>query len=436
MITFKSTNNNAATATHNLILQHNTIERKTNKFIESNTRDEKKLRKHQQSQSHEHEHDQTHQSHDQSQLEPQHREQQQQLKQTQQPQNNTTDNKKKTTTSSTTTKDGTSMIGSGIYNCLNYMYQSINDWLYIKNFNFFCSVLRCGAVPRHIGVIMDGNRRFARREHIELYNGHKMGFAKMLDMCQWGLALGVQIISVYAFSIENFKRPKKEVDDLMQLANEKFEEMLCKTHKLQKMGVRIRVVGDLTHIPEKTKIILAKAVKATESNTKALLNICMSYTSHEEMLHSMKTLSKGVQDNVILTEDIDQSLFEKCLYIEEDLDILVRTSGEYRLSDFMLWQSCYSSSNFLKVLWPDFSCFHFFYIIFLYQSNYRMVSERQKRKTLQQQASAAAGSNSDNNDRVREFIDMLRKSEQDMFEEMSKCDPSEHSGVDDPPKTA
>eukprot|EP01132_Coremiostelium_polycephalum_P010397 gene10397-12768_t len=213
------------------------------------------------------------------------------------------------------------------------------DWMYIKNFNFFSSILKQGPIPNHIGVIMDGNRRFAKMHNMETKEGHKRGFSTMMDLSQWALNLGIKIVSVYAFSIENFKRSKDEVDYLMELANEKFTEMISKSHKLQKLGVKIRVVGDYSLIPDKTKQILSKAVKATENNNRALLNICMSYTSHEEILHSMKTIAKGVKDDVLKSEDINQRLFENCMYIKEDLDILIRTSGEYRLSDFMLWQS-------------------------------------------------------------------------------------------------
>eukprot|EP01133_Synstelium_polycarpum_P013250 gene13250-15570_t len=222
--------------------------------------------------------------------------------------------------------------------------------MYLRNFNFFCSLLRCGPIPKHIGVIMDGNRRFARRLNIETSQGHKLGFTKMLDLCQWGLALGVEIISVYAFSIENFKRPKKEVEDLMELANAKFNDMLSKSSTVQKMGVRIRVVGDISHIPETTRIILAKAVKSTASNNK--------------------------------------------------------------LSDFMLWQSCFSSSNFLNVLWPDFSSIHFFYIIFLYQKNHHLVKELQKKKP------------EISNDRIKEFIDQVQRNEKELFETLANKDPS------------
>ncbi|KYR02642.1 Dehydrodolichyl diphosphate synthase [Tieghemostelium lacteum] len=247
----------------------------------------------------------------------------------------------------------------------------------MKNFNILCSLLQNGAIPKHIGIIMDGNRRYARRNNMDTREGHARGFSTMMDLCQWALILGVKIITVYAFSIENFKRPKEEVDYLMELANQKFSEMIEKSHKLQKLGVRIRVVGDFSPIPEKTKAILAKAVKATENNTGALLNVCISYTSHEEILHSMRRLSKGVlEDHLITSHDIDKTLFEQCMYIKEDLDILIRTSGEYRLSDFMLWQSTFCNSNFLKVLWPDFSFFHFFYIVFLYQSNYIYLREK------------------------------------------------------------
>ncbi|EAL61702.1 hypothetical protein DDB_G0291436 [Dictyostelium discoideum AX4] len=308
------------------------------------------------------------------------------------------------------------------------LWSKLCDWMYDQNFKIASSTLKNGPIPKHIGVIMDGNRRFAERNHLETKEGHKKGFNTMLDLCQWGLTLGVKIISVYAFSIENFKRSKSEVQDLMELANNKFTEMISKSHKLQQLGVRIRVVGDHSHIPEKTKSILAKAVKSTENNTKALLNICLSYTSHEEILHSMKILSKGVnQEKKIEIEDIDQDLFENCLYIKEDLDILIRTSGEYRLSDFMLWQSCFTNLALVNTLWPDFSFFHFIYIIFLYQFNSKTLKNEIQN---QYKFNNNNNNNTDNNNnlkeniknlksdqRVKEFINHLKISEEKLFDE-------------------
>ncbi|EGG17571.1 Dehydrodolichyl diphosphate synthase [Cavenderia fasciculata] len=364
-----------------LIIQHNTIDQKSNRVVESNTKSEKEKKQ-----------------------------------DTSTSTTTTTDLSTTTTTTSTNIQqlqeaviEETGEISS--LSLFQKAYRYLGDWIYLTNFNFFCNLLRYGPIPKHIGVIMDGNRRFARKLHIETSEGHKLGFTKMLDLCQWGLALGVEIISVYAFSIENFKRPKQEVEYLMDLANKKFEEMISKTHKLQKMGIRIRVVGDLSYIPEKTKSILARAVLATQHNTRALLNVCMSYTSHNEMLHSMNTISNAVKDNVLLPEDINQELFEKCLYIPDDLDILVRTSGEYRLSDFMLWQTCFSGTNFLNVLWPDFSSFHFFYIIFLYQSNYQEIQKQRKKHLIDDNLKQ------EQIDRVKAFQNKLEQQHQEFLQE-------------------
>ncbi|KAF2074986.1 hypothetical protein CYY_003725 [Polysphondylium violaceum] len=298
------------------------------------------------------------------------------------------------------------------------LWNRIYDWVYEKNFNFLCSIIKNGPVPQHIGVIMDGNRRFAKKNNIQTKEGHAQGFNTMVDVCQWGLAVGVKIISVYAFSIENFKRSKTEVDDLMELANQKFEEMTSKSHKLYQLGIRIRVVGDLTPIPEKTKRILSKAVKSTENNNKALLNICLSYTSHQEILHSMRTINQGVQDKHIEIDDINQCLFENCMYIKEDLDILIRTSGEYRLSDFMLWQSTFCNTNFLKILWPDFSFFHFFYILFLYQNNYLFLKNKIQDQFNFNKNNEINNDSESSKKRIENFIELTRNKELKMFESM------------------
>jgi ditrans,polycis-polyprenyl diphosphate synthase len=147
-------------------------------------------------------------------------------------------------------------------------------------------------------------------------------------------------VTVYAFSIENFKRTKEEIDTLMGLAREKFEKLLEEKDKLHEKGIKIRVIGNLKMLPMDLQKTIAKAILLTKNNNKSILNVAFAYTSRDEITHSIKTIVEGVEQNCLSKEDLNASLIDKCLYTNEcsDVDLLVRTSGELRFSDFLLWQ--------------------------------------------------------------------------------------------------
>lgn len=238
-------------------------------------------------------------------------------------------------------------------------------------------ILRVGPIPKHLAVIMDGNRRFARKEHKDTLSGHTQGFRKLTEVLCWCRDLGINEVTVYAFSIENFKRSKQEVDGLMDLAAEKFTKLLEEKDKLAKHGVCIRVIGNISLLPERTRKLTAEAIIATRQNTKCYLNLAIAYTSREEISSAMKELSRGVSENKIQASDISEELLEKCLYTQgsRDPDLLVRTSGEVRLSDFLLWQSGFSCLFFTEVLWPEFTIWHFFAAVFYYQRHYHTLNQ-------------------------------------------------------------
>ena len=248
-------------------------------------------------------------------------------------------------------------------------------------------VLKVGPIPRHIAVIMDGNRRFARKEHKDTLAGHTQGFYKLTEVLSWCRDLGINEVTAYAFSIENFKRSKQEVNGLMDLAAEKFAKLLEEKEKLSKYGVCIRILGDITLLPAAIRKLAAEAVLATRHNDQCFLNLALAYTSRDEIASAMNELSRGVSETKIETSDISEELLERCLYTRgsRDPDLLVRTSGEVRLSDFLLWQSGFSCLFFTKVLWPEFTIWYLFGAVFYYQRHYHTLAEARKEATSQRE---------------------------------------------------
>jgi len=232
------------------------------------------------------------------------------------------------------------------------------------------SILKSGPIPEHVAFIMDGNRRFAKSKNLKTLQGHTEGFSKLGYVLKWCQELGVKQVSCFAFSLENFKRSDQEVNDLMNLARDKFKEILERKDKLDKYGVCIRFVGDLKRLPDDLQQVINQLHLQTKSNNKCYLNVCVAYTSRFEMMEGIKLLAKGVQNNQIMSSDIDEYLFSKSLKISK-VDLLVRTSGEIRLSDFLMWQNSFSLFSFVKNNWPDLSTWNFYLAILLYQKAYK-----------------------------------------------------------------
>lgn len=230
-------------------------------------------------------------------------------------------------------------------------------------------VIKAGKVPSHVAVIMDGNRRFARKQNMQSVEGHVQGFDKLAEVLYWCSELGVTEVTVYAFSIENFKRCKEEVDGLLDLALKKLKNMLNEMDKIHEHGVCIRVLGNLSYLPVELQSVVAEVVYQTQTNTRCFLNICLSYTSRDEICNAMQELATGVEKSVLSTSDIDETALSKAMYSRKsrDPDLLIRTSGEIRLSDFMLWQSSQSVIEFTSVLWPEFTIWHLLGAVVCYQ---------------------------------------------------------------------
>ncbi|XP_026558335.1 dehydrodolichyl diphosphate synthase complex subunit DHDDS [Pseudonaja textilis] len=242
---------------------------------------------------------------------------------------------------------------------------------------FCASVIKAGPMPKHIAFIMDGNRRYAQKHKVKKLEGHSHGFAKLTQTLQWCLSLGIREVTVYAFSIENFKRTQEEVEGLMQLARQKFIRLLEEQENLEKHGVCIRILGDLTLLPQDIQELIAKVVLATKHYNTCFLNIGFAYTSRQEISNAVKELAWGVEEGLLQPSDVSESLIDKCLYSckSPHPDILIRTSGEVRLSDFMLWQTSHSCLVFQSVLWPDYSFWNLCEAILRFQMNYNALQK-------------------------------------------------------------
>jgi undecaprenyl diphosphate synthase len=225
-------------------------------------------------------------------------------------------------------------------------------------------------VPAHVAIIMDGNGRWAKQKGLPRIAGHREGMKVVNKIVSKANELGVEVLTLYAFSTENWKRPKTEVDYLMKLP-ERFLSM--ELPKLMEENVKVRLMGSLDHLPEHTLNAVTKAVHETKDNTGLVLNFALNYGSRFEMVEAMKEIAKQVEKGEMSSGEIDADVIGSHLMTAElkDPDLLIRTSGEIRLSNFMLWQLAYSEFWFTDVLWPDFNEEHFVEAITVYQKRAR-----------------------------------------------------------------
>ncbi|KAH0611964.1 uncharacterized protein H6S33_010016 [Morchella sextelata] len=226
------------------------------------------------------------------------------------------------------------------------------------------NALRQGPVPQHIAFVMDGNRRFARSSHIETVEGHHMGFealAKILEVCYKS---GVKVVTIYAFSIENFKRPLHEVNALMEIAKIKLGQLCQHGDLMDRYGASLRVLGHLPLLRPDVLEVIEQATEMTRGNNKAILNVCFPYTSRDEITTAIRTIT--ATPSYMDIESITEQTLTDHMFTADcpPLDLLIRTSGVERLSDFMLWQ-CHKDTEivFLECLWPDFDLWKFLPIL-------------------------------------------------------------------------
>lgn len=209
-------------------------------------------------------------------------------------------------------------------------------------------------MPKHIAIIMDGNRRWAKERKIDTKLGHKAGAETLEKIASYANDIGLKYLTVYAFSTENWKRTKEEIGALMLLLNSYLDKFL---NKESLRNIKIRVLGDIEGLDNSLKNSIKKIVEKSKNNTGLTLNIAFNYGGRAELTRAVKNISKGVKDGSLKLEDIDEKLISENLYTngEPEPDLLIRTGGELRISNFLLWQLAYTEFLFLDKYWPDFN---------------------------------------------------------------------------------
>ena len=229
-----------------------------------------------------------------------------------------------------------------------------------------------GEVPKHVAIIMDGNRRFAEEIGLTTTEGHAKGKDKLEEMMQWCLDLGIKILTVYAFSTENLNRDPDEVEYLMSMFEENFYK-LGDDKRLHDNGIRVTVLGQRELLPERVRKAIAYAEEKTANYHNYFYNIALAYGSRQEIVQAIRMIAQKVKDGEMKVEDIDEEAFSNYLYTAPfpDPDLILRTSGEERISNFLLWQIAYSELYFTDVYWPGFRKVDFLRAIRSYQLRQR-----------------------------------------------------------------
>ena len=225
-------------------------------------------------------------------------------------------------------------------------------------------------LPKHLAIIMDGNGRWAKQQGFMRAFGHENGTKSVRLTVEACAKLGIQNLTLYAFSTENWNRPKIEVDTLMKLLINSLKNEL---NTLNQNNIKLQSIGNLDLLPASAQKELQSVIKQTENNTRMTLTLALSYGAREELIHAIKAISIKVKNNIISPDAIDESIINKHLYTHNlpDVDLLIRTSGEHRISNFLLWQIAYSELYFTAVLWPDFKEEDLYEAILSYQKRER-----------------------------------------------------------------
>ena len=228
-------------------------------------------------------------------------------------------------------------------------YKLYERWLWVQ--------VKSGAKLEHIAIILDGNRRWASENELNPWLGHKKGAETVEQLLDWCEKLGVKFVTLYAFSTENFRRSPQEVEEIMRIAEEEFSKLLT-DERIHRDKVHVKVIGRVNLLPESLQQLIADVEKTTKDYDNRFLNFAFAYGGRAEIVDAAKMIAEKVRDGELKLDDVNESMFEKHLYTahmpKQEPDLIIRTSGEERLSGFLLWQSAYSELAFLDVYWPDF----------------------------------------------------------------------------------
>jgi len=229
------------------------------------------------------------------------------------------------------------------------VYRIYEKWLFDQ--------IKSQPKPEHIAIILDGNRRWAQDHSMDPNVGHYYGADKTEKVLRWCLDLGVKTITFYAFSTENFSRSPEEVEELMSLFEGKLQEIL-EDEDIRKYKVRVKAIGRINQLPENLQEMITKVEESTKNYDQHFLNLVIAYGGRAEIVDAAKDIAQHIVDGTLSPDEIDEAVFEKHLYTsylpKQEPDLVIRTSGEERLSGFLLYQSAYSELFFLDVYWPEF----------------------------------------------------------------------------------
>ena len=223
-----------------------------------------------------------------------------------------------------------------------------------------------GDVPNHVAIIMDGNGRWAKQRGLPRHLGHREGMKSVRETIEGATEAGIKIMTLFAFSTENWNRPQKEVASLMSLLRRYARKEL---DSLKRQGVEVHVLGEAERFDDRTRDAVAMIVDGTKGGGTLRLNLMISYGGREEILRSVKILAERVAQGELTVDDLDEDVLHQTLFTVNvpDPDLLIRTSGEYRISNFMLWQIAYTELHITPILWPDFNREHLFEAVLDYQ---------------------------------------------------------------------
>ncbi|MCK9182598.1 MAG: isoprenyl transferase [Fibrobacteraceae bacterium] len=223
---------------------------------------------------------------------------------------------------------------------------------------------------RHVAIIMDGNGRWAKSRRLERFWGHRKGTQATIDAVEFGVEHHFEYLTLYVFSSENWQRPSKEVDYLMNLLIEMVHKELP---DLMEKNVKLVVIGKMSRLPEAPRAQLQNAIDKTSGNTGMQLNLAISYGGRLEIVDACKSIAEEIQDGTLKIDDVDESVFARHLYLKgaPDPDLVIRTGGEFRLSNYLLWQAAYSEFYVTNTLWPDFTSEEFEKAIDFYNTRER-----------------------------------------------------------------
>ncbi|RKR09460.1 undecaprenyl diphosphate synthase [Flavobacterium sp. 90] len=225
-------------------------------------------------------------------------------------------------------------------------------------------------LPKHLAIIMDGNGRWAKQQGFLRAFGHENGTKSVKKTITTCAKLGIEYLTLYAFSTENWNRPKLEVEALMKILINSLKKELV---TLQENNIKLNAIGNLEKLPKSAQKELLDVIDKTKNNTRLTLTLALSYGSREELVNAVRIISDKVKNNIISIDTIDDSIINEHLYTQNlpDVDLLIRTSGEHRISNFLLWQIAYAELYFTNVLWPDFKDQDLYEAIISYQKRER-----------------------------------------------------------------